>query len=190
MVESWPIGLIASTVITVSFLAVAVLLAIQLSRSGTWRTNPLGMGTFFLYLTCGGGHAVHTMQLLDLSLGFATAAGVGARIEYGDFHMWAWDIVIAVAGVWYWTMRRRFPDLVSGTAVYEDLRERRRRALEIHDNVVQGLVRAKLALDLDHRQEGDEAVKETLEVSKRIIGDLLGNEEVRGGDLRRGEASR
>ncbi len=188
--DTWALGLVASVIISVTFLAVAVLLAVNLTRSRQWRANPLGVGTFFLYLTCGGGHAVRTIQILDPSLGLATAAGAAARVEHGDWHVWAWDAVTAAAGVWYWTMRKKFPDLVTGAAVYEDLRERNRRALEIHDNVVQGLVRAKLALDLGVKKEGDAAVAETLESSKRIITDLLGDEVVVGGKLRRTEASR
>lgn len=189
MAEFWWIGLAASSTITVAFLAVALLLAVNLTRSKTWKVNPLGLGTFGLYLTCGGGHAIHTLQLLDLSVGLQTAAGVAARSEYNLWHMWAWDAVTAVTGVWYWMMRRKFPDLVSGAAVFEDLRERQRRALEIHDNVVQGLVKAKLSLDMGRQAEGDSAVRETMEKSKRIISDLLGQEPVQAGDLRRAEAA-
>lgn len=186
MVEGWTLGLAASLVISVTFLGVAAMLAVNLRASGQWRNNPLGVGTFFLYLTCGGGHAVRTLQLLDPSLGLATAAGVAARVEATEWHVWAVDGVTALAGVWYWTMRHRFPALVTGTAVFEDLRERQRRALEIHDNVVQGLARAKLALDLRQEQEGDEAVEETLQASRRIITQLLGEAEVAPGSLRRG----
>lgn len=179
MVAMWHVGVAASGVITVTFLAVAVLLAKNLTRSHQWRSNPLGAATFFLYLTCGGGHAVHTLQLLDPALGWASAAGAGARFVYGEWHMVAMDVVIALGGIWYWSMRRRFPDLVSGAAVFEDLRQRQRRALEIHDNVVQGVVRAKLALDLGRSGDGDAALSQTLEASRRIVGELLGEPESR-----------
>ncbi|HLE97460.1 MAG TPA: hypothetical protein VI997_08835 [Candidatus Thermoplasmatota archaeon] len=190
MLVGWKIGLAASTVISIAFLAVAVLLALNLTRSRTWRTNPLGVGTFGLYLTCGGGHAVHTLQLLDPVLGLQTAAGLAAHTEYSEWHAWGIDVVTAITGVWYWSMRRKFPDLVSGAAVFEDLRDRQRRALEIHDNVVQGLVRAKLELDLGRDEAGDVTVEETLEKSKLIITDLLGEEQDLAGKLRRTEAGR
>jgi hypothetical protein len=142
-----------------------------------------------LYLTCGGGHVVHTLQLLDVPLGYASAAGLAIQAEYdSNWHMWLIDIVTAVAGVSYWMMRKRFPALVSGAAVFEDLRARQRRALEINDTVVQGLVRAKLALDMHETQEGDAAVAETLTKARHIITDLLGKEEVQAGDLRRKKA--
>ena len=185
MWPSWSIGLAASAIITVTFLGVAAVLAVNLTRSHQWRRNPLGVGTFLLYLTCGGGHAMHTLQLIDPWLGLSTAASAAARLEYSEWRTWVADGVTALAGVWYWTMRRKFPGLVTGAAVYEDLRMRQRQALEIHDNVVQGLARAKLALDLSRGDEGSAALDDTLAASKRIITELLGDKDVAPGDLRR-----
>jgi signal transduction histidine kinase len=185
MWPSWSIGLAASATITVAFLAVAAVLAVNLTRSRQWRRNPLGTGTFLLYLTCGGGHAMHTLQLVGPWFGVDAAAGAAARLEYSEWHTWVADGVTALAGVWYWTMRRKFPGLVTGAAVYEDLRLRQRQALEIHDNVVQGLARAKLALDLSRGDEGSAALEETLAASRRIVTELLGDRDIAPGDLRR-----
>ncbi|HLF17242.1 MAG TPA: hypothetical protein VI796_07435 [Candidatus Thermoplasmatota archaeon] len=185
MPETWWIGLAASATITVTFLGVAAMLALNLTKQHQWRHNPLAAGTFFLYFTCGGGHAVHTLQLLDPWLGLHTAAGAAARQVYSEWHVWLIDSVTALAGVWYWTMRRYFPNLVTGTAVFEDLRGRQKKALEIHDNVVQNLARAKLALDMGREREGDAAVGDSLDASKRIITELLGKEEVKPGAMRR-----
>jgi hypothetical protein len=107
-------------------------------------------------------------------------------MEYMDWGMVLIDLVTAATGLWYWTMRRKFPGLVTGAAVYEDLRIRQRRALDIHDSVVQGLARAKLALDVQSDAEGGKAVEETLAASRQIITELLGNETIKPGDLRRG----
>ena len=171
------IGLGANAVVSVAFLAVAVVLAVGAIRTKQVRNNPLGVATVLLYVTCGGGHVVHTIQLAEAS---------GAQTEY----LVAWDMAVldvltAIAGVAYWMMRRRFPALVSSAAVYEDLRVRQRRALEIHDGVVQGLVRAKMALDLDLKKEGDEAVDDTLAKARGIISGLLGDKDVQPGALRR-----
>lgn len=180
------VGWIANGVIAVAFLAVAVLLAVNLTKSRQWTGNILGGGTFVLYLACGGGHLVHFIQLSYLSIGIQTDIGLAARYEYSDWHPWVFDLLTMAAGISYWLMRRKFPDLVSGAAVYEDLRHRQRKALQIHDKVVQGIVHAKLALDLDDERETQEAVNKTLEASKRIIDDLLGNDEIVAGGLRRG----
>ena len=185
MAELWTLGLAFSATITVAFLAVAALLAFNLTKSHQWRQNPLATGTFLLYLTCGGGHAMHTLQLVGPWLGISASVGAAAQMEYTEWPVLLADGITAAAGVWYWTMRRKFPGLVTGAAVYEDLRIRQKQALEIHDNVVQGLARAKMALDLQRGAEGEQALEETLASSKKIITDLLGRQELAPGDLRR-----
>lgn len=179
LVDGWMLGLAANGVIATAFLAVAVVLAVNLTRTRQWRRNPLATATVALFVTCGGGHAVITLQLLDGPLGLDTPWSAAARESYGEPHMWIGDGITAIAGVVYWQMRRRFPALVTGTAVFEDLRERQRRALEIHDNVVQGIVRAKLSLELNDQQEGDEALRATLASAQRIVDDLLREERAR-----------
>jgi hypothetical protein len=183
------IGVVTNAVIAVAFLAVAVVLLVNAVKTKHVRNNPLGVATVVLYVTCGGGHVVHTLQLLDVPLGIASAAGYAIQAEYEtNWHMWLIDIVTAIAGVSYWMMRSRFPALVSGAAVFEDLRGRQRRALEINDDVVQGLVRAKLALDMGQKAEGDAAVADTLANARHIITGLLGQDEVKAGSLRRRKA--
>lgn len=180
------IGVVTNAVIAIAFLAVAVVLLVNAVKTKHVRNNPLGVATVVLYITCGGGHVVHTLQLLDVPLGLASAAGYAIQAEYEtNWHMWLIDIVTAIAGVSYWMMRSRFPALVSGAAVFEDLRGRQRRALEINDDVVQGLVRAKLALDMGQKAEGDAAVADTLANARHIITGLLGKDEVKAGSLRR-----
>lgn len=179
-------GVALNGVIALAYLAVATLLLVNAVRTRHVRDNPLGVATVLVFLTCGGGHAVHMLQLLDGPLGTGSAAGAAIAAEYANNpHMLAIDVLTAIAGVAYWMLRRRFPALVSGAAVFEDLRARQRRALEINDNVVQGLARAKLALELGREAEGDEAVKETMAKARHIITDLLGREEVEAGTLRR-----
>ena len=180
------LGITMNGVIALAYLAVAGILLVNALRTHHVLDNPLGVATVLVFFTCGGGHAVHMLQLLDVPLGVASAAGVAIQAEYANnLHMWIIDILTAIAAVSYWMLRRRFPALVSGAAVFEDLRARQRRALEINDNIVQGLTRAKLALDVQETKEGDAAVAETLGKARHIITELLGKEEVQAGDLRR-----
>ena len=179
-------GITLNAVIASAYIAVATLLLVNALRTRHVRDNPLGVATVLVFFTCGGGHAVHMLQLLDGPLGSSSAAGSAIAAEYAfNLHMVVIDVLTAIAGVAYWMLRRRFPALVSGAAVFEDLRARQRRALEINDNVVQGLARAKMALDLGKNEEGDEAVEETLAKARHIITDLLGQEDVQAGSLRR-----
>lgn len=68
------------------------------------------------------------------------------------------------------------------------LQERRMKALEINDDVVQRLTVAKLALDLGRREELDEALDGAVAAARKIISDLMrgSDEEARlgPGDLR------
>jgi hypothetical protein len=83
---------------------------------------------------------------------------------------------------------------MKGAALFEDLKEKQRRALEINDNIVQGLVTAKLALELDQTNRSQEALEHSLIAARGIITDLLGEEgtELRlgPGDLVRSKAAR
>lgn len=54
-----------------------------------------------------------------------------------------------------------------------DLHARRRQALEINDNVVQGLAVAHYAFELGQEEKGRQAVSEALAAARRIIGDLV-----------------
>jgi hypothetical protein len=168
--DGWAIGVAANGVIAVAYLAVALLLGVNISRTRQWLRNPLAAGTCFLYVTCGGAHGIVGLELAGLAA--SASATEGARLLYGSWTLWGWDLVTAAVGVYYWTMRNRFPGLVTGTAVFEDLRQRQKRAVEINDNVVQGLVRAKLSLDLRRDEEGRAALHETVEASQRIVAEL------------------
>jgi hypothetical protein len=68
-------------------------------------------------------------------------------------------------------------------------RLRQRQALSIHDDVVQGLVTAKLALELGEVDRGIELLDETLDSARALISDLLdgsgGSTNLGAGDLRR-----
>ena len=58
--------------------------------------------------------------------------------------------------------------------MFEDLKLRRREALDIHDNIVQGLAVAKIAIELDRKEEGLAALEKTIGASRKIITELLG----------------
>jgi len=120
------------------------------------------------------------------SFGIEEAHGLMMRAAW-DWHNAMWDVITATVGVYYWTLRRQYGSLMRGAALFNDLKERERQALQLHDEVVQGLVVAKMALDLDQRDQSQEALASTLASASQIITDLIGRsrEEVRmgAGDL-------
>ena len=153
------------------------------------RDNPLAMATAAIFLTCAVHHGGHPLHQLLPAVGANAEIGPAMRTAFNEPHVVIWDIITAAVGVWYWTLRGRFPALVRGAALFEDVRERQRQALEIHDNIVQGLATAKLSFDVDDHARGIAAVEQTLTASRKIISDLLGDELVGTGlgpgDLRR-----
>ena len=187
----WVIGAAANTVILAAYLAIAVTIGRGLVGTGQWRTNPLGVATALIFFTCAVHHGSHPAHMLLPYVGLEEATGEPMRAAFDDWHVSTWDIGTAIVGVWYWTLRRRFPVLVRGAALFDDVRERQKQALEINDNVVQGLTVARYSLDRGDTQRASEAVDVALGSSRAIIGELLGERgsEVRlgPGDLRRVE---
>lgn len=78
-------------------------------------------------------------------------------------------------------------------AARQQLAERRRRALELHDDVVQGLALAQLALQAGRPEDAQRAVAGTLRAAKKVVSELLDGRGVEGrldaGDLVRDSAA-
>lgn len=100
--------------------------------------------------------------------------GLAMRQAWG-WGLAMWDIVGALVAVYYWTLRRSYRSLMEGAQLFEDLQQRERRALELNDNVLQGLVVAKMALDLDETQRARAALDTSIRSASHMITDLLGS---------------
>lgn len=189
MSDAWIIGAVANAVIGGAYLAIAFHILAGIARAAQWRTNPLSLATGLIFLTCGVGHGLHFEHMLLPFFGLDEETGRIARANFSSWHLWLWDSITASIAIWYFTLRSRFPALLRGTALFEDIRVRQRQALDIHDNVVQGLAIAKLSLDLGRVAEATAAVEKTLAASRQIITDLLGDSDsevsLGPGDLRK-----
>ena len=169
----WHLGAAANLVILAAYLAIAVAMARELIPQARWRSNPLAVATAAIFFTGAVHHGFHPLHQLLPALGAGDAIGEAMRVTFAAWHVSGWDGITAAVGVWYWTLRGRYPALVRRSRLIEDDRERERQALAIHDNVVQGLASAKLAFDLDERDRGMAALEQTLGASRRMITDLL-----------------
>jgi signal transduction histidine kinase len=174
----WYVGAVANAVIVVAFVAISASIARALARADHWRRNPLAVATAAIFFAVGVHHGLleaHPRHALD------------------EWQVAGWDLVVAAVGVWYWTLRSRFPALVRGAAVFEDLKQRQKQALEMHDDLVQTLASAKLSLELAKPEDGLDAVERMLSASRRTMTNLLGEEgaenELGPGDLRRETAA-
>jgi len=193
MVEWWMVTAAANAVMVVVYALISIEMVAAIVRGHQLRTNPLLTATAAVFITCTLGHGLHLTHVLGSVDGTASSVAA-ARAEFGDVRLWTWDAFTAVVAVWFYTLRSRFAIVYRGAALCEDMAKREQQALEIHDNVVQGLVEAKMELDMGHRDEGRAAIDRTLEAARNIITGLLGPQgsevELGPGELRREAAAR
>jgi hypothetical protein len=97
----------------------------------------------------------------------------------------------AGVGIYYLLLRGSYADPLRGAQMFEDHKVRGRQALEINDNIVQGLTVAKYAMTIGAEDHSKQAIDDTLVRARGIITDLLGEPgraiELGPGDLRRVE---
>lgn len=169
MTQAWMLGLVLNAVIGTAFITVGVILAWRLTATRDWGANPLAAAFTLVALTCGWGHLTRGLLLAGPSLGIFQVAGAATRVEFADWHMWVADTLTAIAGVFYLVVRFRNPELLWTTKVFDDLRERRTRALVVHDRVVQDLAEAKFALEREDAARSRRALRRALDASMEVI---------------------
>jgi signal transduction histidine kinase len=170
--SSWTVGLVCNAVIMLAYLLIAIAIVVPLYRSHQLRTNPLGAATAAIFFTCAIHHGSHSIHMLLPSLGVSDPEGLAMRTAWG-WPLALWDVVGAVVAAYYWTLRRSYSSLMHGAQLFQDLRQREQQALELNDTVLQGLVVAKMALDLDQNDKADTALASSIESASRIITELL-----------------
>ena len=183
------VSTVLNVVVVAAYLGISYTILRGLMKAGRVWSNPLMLATSAIFFTCAVHHGSHPVHMLLPTIGVDDQHADATRAAFGDWHTSIWDFLTAGVGVWYFMLRNRFPALARGSALFEDLRERERQALEIHDNVVQGLAEAQLAFDVGREQQAREAVDRTLAAARHIITELLGEPgsgiELGPGDLRR-----
>ena len=187
-VESWTIGMICNGIIAVAYLLICLAIVVPLARSKQLRTNPLGAATAAIFFSCAVHHGIHALHMALPALGVDDEKGLAMRAAW-DWPLSLWDVVGAVVAIYYWSLRRNYSSLMEGAQLFQDLRQREQQALELNDTVLQGLVVAKLALDLDEPQRAHESLTASIDSASRIITDLLGNNAYHSLDLVRSSAA-
>lgn len=174
MSESWLLGLALNGIIGAAFLAIGLQLASRLTVSRQWQANPVASVFALLVVACGAGHAVRAAMIAGPSIGLFGPAGLASRVEFTDWHMWVADGATALAGVLYVIARWRDRDILETTRVFDDYRIRRSRALSVHDDVVQELNRAQIAIEAGRDEDAREALDRSLRASQEIISRIEG----------------
>jgi signal transduction histidine kinase len=172
---SWQVGMVANAIIALAYFLIVLAIVIPLARSHQLRTNPLGAATAAIFFTCAVHHGAHSVHMVLPSLGMNDPEGLAMRTAW-SWPLATWDVVGALVAAYYWTLRTNYSSLMEGAQLFEDLRAREQQALELNDSVLQGLVVAKMALDLQQPHKADEALTTSINSASRIITNLLGSE--------------
>lgn len=182
----WILGAIANLTISIAYFGIAAVILGPLVRTKQWRSNRLGTATALIFFTCAVHHGTHSVHLILPVFDLENQAGLALRDAF-EWHVVVWDFFGAAVALFYWNLRHTYGALMHGAKLFEDLKEKQRHALELNDNIVQGLVTADMALRLDERELGAEAIASTLAKARSIITDLLaeagGQMQPRPGDL-------
>jgi hypothetical protein len=180
--------MICNGIIAVAYLLICLAIVVPLARSGQLRTNPLGAATAAIFFSCAVHHGIHALHMALPAFGVDDEKGLAMRAAW-DWPLSLWDVVGAVVAIYYWSLRRNYSSLMEGAQLFQDLRQREQQALELNDTVLQGLVVAKMALDLDEPQRAHESLTASIDSASRIITDLLGNNAYHSLDLVRSSAA-
>src|SRR5687768_9840084 len=143
---TWEVSAAANLVIGIAYLAIAYIIFSGLIRTGQVSANRLGLATGLIFLTCGVHHGTHSVHMLIPSFGVEDQQGLALR-EAWHWPSVGWDILGAAVAVFYLSLRGSYASVLRGAQLFEDMKVRERQALEINDNIVQGLSVAKYALD-------------------------------------------
>lgn len=178
---TWQLVMAANLLAAGAFGVIAYLIVSGLVRGHQLRTNHLGAVTALIFATVAVHHLLVGVQLLAES---------SLRRGWGWYNV-VWDLLTAGTGIYYLSLRGSYEAPLRGAQMFEDHRVRERQALEINDNIVQGLTVAKYAMTIGADDHSKQAIDDTLVRARGIITDLLGEPghaiQLGPGDLRRAE---
>jgi signal transduction histidine kinase len=159
----WQLALITNLLVAVAYAGVTHHIGVHLTRTHQWRHNLLAATVAIFFASCSINHLAHSVRVL-------------LQPEWRS--IWSWhmltvDSLTALFGLWYFYERFRSPKMSRGAALFEDSTVRRRDAMEIQDNVAQGLIAARYALDRGDARAADTAVEAAIGSARRVITELL-----------------
>lgn len=184
----WQITAAMNAVIALCYLGISATIWRGLVRTGQVRTNPLALATSAIFLTCALHHGSHPLHMLLPYIGLEKHEGLAMRQAMG-WHAALLDVLGASVAIWYLSLRGRYGALLTGPTLFADVKERQRRAVEINDDIVQGLTTVLYATELGDTQTAKAAAERALAASRHIINELVGGDHspvrLDAGDLRR-----
>ena len=170
--STWQVVTAANLFVAAAYAAISFIVIRGLAKTRQLRSNPLGLATGLIFLTCAVHHGSHSLHMLLPSLGVQDAHALAMR-EAWHWPSAGWDIFSALVAIFYLSLREKYAGLLATAGMFEDMRARERQALEINDNIVQGLARVKWALETRRDGEAQTAADRTLAEAQKMVTDLL-----------------
>ena len=99
--------LLGNLIIMVAYAAIMVAIVVPVVRAGQLWSNKLAGATALIFFSCAVGHGLHALMAVHGMSGVSWPSAI-------------WDAVTAVAGVYYWTLRRGYGVLLNRGAMYVD----------------------------------------------------------------------
>ncbi|MCW2762698.1 MAG: hypothetical protein JWR85_2899 [Marmoricola sp.] len=171
----WMLGAVCNAVIAIAYLMIVYAIAGPLVKSRQLRSNALGAATAAIFLTCAVHHGAHVVHMLMPYAGVDMRKGMAMRTAWGP-ELALWDLVGALVAAYYWTLRGGFGPRDTSPQLFKDQHEREQRALELNDAVLQGMVVARLAMDLGERRRGLSALDGSILAASQMITELISDD--------------
>jgi hypothetical protein len=172
----WMLGAVSNGVIAIAYFMICFTITRGLLKSGQLATNRLGAATAAIFLSCAVHHGAHMVHMLMPYTGVDLRQGLAMRRAWGP-ELAFWDLLSAFIGVYYWTLRGGFGSVGANASpqLFADQHEREQRALELNDAVLQGMVVARMALELGEQERALKALDGSISSASVIITDLIGD---------------
>jgi hypothetical protein len=172
----WMLGAVSNGVIAIAYFMISFTIVRGLLQGGQLSTNRLGAATAAIFLSCAVHHGAHMIHMLMPYFGVDMVQGTAMRDAWGP-ELAFWDLLSAFIGVYYWTLRGGFGSVgAANPQLFADQHEREQRALELNDAVLQGMVVARMAMDLGEQERALKALDGSISAASSIITDLIGDE--------------
>lgn len=185
----WEVITVGNLLTALTYAVIAAGMGRALYRTDQFspRKNPLGVAMTLVFATVAVRAGWIGVQMLLPLVGIEHRAALSLRDSYT-----AWSVplpfVAAAVGLLYLWLRGRAGDRPGPASPYPDFALRRQRALEINDNIVQGLIGVRELDALGRHEEARATLQLTLEQAQRMMGELL--DDAAGGDIRPGTLRR
>ena len=171
----WMLGAVSNGIIATAYFMISFAITRGLLKGGQLGTNRLGAATAAIFLTCAVHHGAHLLHMLMPYFGVDEVQGHAMRAAWGP-ELAIWDLVGAVVASYYWTLRGGFGSVGASPQLFADQHEREQQALEHNDAVLQGMVVARMAFDLNEPDRALKALDGSISAASRMITGLIGDE--------------